>query len=206
MSNLSKAAEAKSDQLNAIDLIGGPITVTITDAKVKADPTADQAVSISFTGDNGKPWKPSKTMIRIMIIKWGDNEAKFVGRHITLFRNPVTTWGGNKVGGVQLSHMSDMENDDRFLLSTGRGKVSEFKIEHLKMKTKEEKAEDRKNKASAWVSQSKLEISELDSVEGIDKWEVDNAKAIESLGKYDELLSGLIEFIEASKGDFEGDK
>jgi hypothetical protein len=193
MSDLSKAAEAKSDQLNAIDLIGGPITVTITEVKVNLN--SDQTVSVSFGGDNKRPWKPSKTMIRILITKWGDDETKFAGRHLTLFRNPTTTWGGNAVGGVEVSHMSDMDNDDRFLLSTGRGKTSQFKIEHLKIKTPEEKAAEKLNFASAWVSQSKLEISELGSIPLVKKWEDDNAEKIKSLGKYKELSSELYECI-----------
>jgi len=202
MSKLSQAAEAKSDQLNAIDLIAGPITVTITNTKIKDDPRADQPVSIWFTGDNGRPWKPSTTMIRILIMKWGDDEAKFIGRHITLFRNPDTTWGGNAVGGVQLSHMSDMKNDDRFLLSTGRGKTQQFKIEHLKMKSPEEIAEEKLNRASTWVSQSKTEIGEFDSVERIEEWQEKNAPTMEALSKYEDLISDLTEFIKVSIADF----
>lgn len=202
MSKLSKAAEAKSDQLNAIDLVGGPITAAITAVKVKDDPTADQAVSISFTNDNNRPWKPSKTMLRVLIIKWGDNEAKFVGRHITLYRNPEITWGGKEVGGVEISHMSDMENDDRFLLSTGRGKTRQFKIEHLKMKSPEEIAEEKLNRASTWVSQSKTEIGEFDSVERIEEWQEKNAPTMEALSKYEDLISDLTEFIKVSIADF----
>lgn len=199
MSNLSKAAEAKSDQLNAIDLIGGPITVTITKVKVKADPGADQAVSIWFTGDNGRPWKPSKTMIRVLIIKWGDDETKFVGKHVTLFREPSITWGGNEVGGVEMSHMSDMKNDDRFLLGTGRGKTRQFKIEHLKMESQEERDAEKLSRASVWVSQAKTEIGEFDSIELLNKWVEKNAKAIEALQVYNDLSCELAEIISLKK-------
>ena len=204
MSNLLKAVEAKSDQLNSIDLIGGPITVMITGVKVNL--SSDQAVSISYSGDDGKPWKPSKTMLRVLIIKWGDDESKFVGKHITLFREPTITWGGKEVGGVEVSHMSDMQNDDRFLLGTGRNKTRQFKIEHLTVKTPEEIAEDRLNKASAWVSQSKLEIKELDSVELIKKWKTDKATAIQSLDKYNDLSCELADFISVSIEKLNGDQ
>jgi len=69
MSNdFAKTIEAKSDQLNSDDLIAGPITVTITDVKINLN-TDQQPVSISFTGDNGKPWKPSKSMRRALMLK-----------------------------------------------------------------------------------------------------------------------------------------
>ncbi len=205
MSDFAKTIEAKSDQLNAIDLISGPITVKITDVKVNLS-AEQQPVSISFAGDNGKPWKPSKTMRRVLIIKWGDDETKFIGRHITLYRDSTVTWAGDAVGGVAISHMSDIGNEDRFLLTSSRGKNKQVRIERIKIKTPEEQAEDRKNKASAWLSQSKLEISELDSADLIDRWGSDNAAKIASLSKYDDLISELTEFIVSSKGDFEQEK
>lgn len=198
MSKLSQAAEAKSDQLNAIDLIAGPITVTVTKVKIKDDPRAQQPVSIWFTGDNGRPWKPSTTMIRILIMKWGDDETKFVGKHVTLFREPTTTYGGKEVGGVEMSHMSHMENDDRFLLSTGRGKTRQFKIEHLKAKSQEEIEAEKLNFANAWLSQSKLKISELETVELIEKWKNDNKDRIAAVAKYNDLSCELDDFIKHS--------
>ncbi len=98
--------------------------------------------------------------------------------------------------------MSDIGNEDRFLLTSSRGKNKQVKIERIKIKTPAEKAENMKNRASAYVSQSKLEISEFDSVELIEKWEVDNTPKMESLIKYPELLKDLTELIKASKGDF----
>ena len=51
---------AKSDQLNADDLIGGPKTIKIT--RVTVTERAEQPCVINFEGDDGKPWKPSKSM------------------------------------------------------------------------------------------------------------------------------------------------
>ena len=204
-SAFAKTIEAKSDQLNSDDLMAGAITVTITDVKVNEN-TDQQPVSISFTNDNGKPWKPSKSMRRALMLKWGSDEKAFIGRSLTLFRDPTIRWAGQEVGGVSISHMTDMTDDSRFLLTSSRGQKKAIKIEHLKVKTKEELAEERKNKASAWVSQSKLEISELDSAELVEKWEQDNAPKMKSLSKYKDLQKEFIEFIKASVGDFETDK
>jgi hypothetical protein len=203
-SAFAKTIEAKSDQLNSDDLMAGPITVTITDVKVNEN-TDQQPVSISFTGDNGKPWKPSKSMRRALMLKWGSDEKAFIGRSLTLFRDPTIRWAGQEVGGVSISHMTDMADDSRFLLTSSRGQKKAMKIERLKMKSAEEQAEERKNRASTWVSQSKLEIKELDSAEAIEKWKTDNTPAMESLGKYEDLLSELADFINASIGDFNED-
>jgi len=204
-SDFAKTTEAKSDQLNSEDLLGGPITVQITAVKVNLKED-QQPVSVSYKGDNNKPWKPSKTMRKVLMMKWGDDEALFVGRHLTLFRDPTITWAGQAVGGVSISHMSDMQNDDRFMLASSRGQKKALKIEHLKTKTAEEVAQEKRNRASTWVSQSKLEISELNSSKEINKWMADKGQVIESLSKYDDLRSDLNDHIQACCKDFEGDK
>jgi len=56
MIDLRPTLAAKSDQLNADDLIGRPLTVTVT--KVVATGDAEQPISIHYDGDDGKPYKP----------------------------------------------------------------------------------------------------------------------------------------------------
>ena len=197
MSDFAKTIEAKSDQLNSDDLISGPITIKITAVKINLN-SEQQPVSISYEGDNNKPWKPSKSMRRALVMKWGDDEANFIGRSITLFRDPTITYGGEAVGGISISHMSDIQNEDRFLLTSRRGAKKAMKIERLKVKTPEEKAEDSKNRASVWVSQSKLEIKELDTAEKIQEWKTKNDKAMKSLEKYNDLSCELEDFISVS--------
>jgi len=196
-SAFAKTIVAKSDQLNSDDLMTGPITVTITS-------TDQQPVSISFTGDHGKPWKPSKSMRRVLVLKWGDDEAKFIGRHLTLFRDPTIKWAGQEYGGVSISHMSDMADDSRFMLTSSRGQKKAMKVDHLKMKTPEEIAEEKLNRASTWVSQSKTEIGEFDSVERIEEWQEKNAPTMEALSKYEDLISDLTEFIKVIKVSIDG--
>lgn len=202
MSDFGKTIVAKSDQLNSDDLITGPITVKITEIKVNLN-NEQQPVAISFTGDNNKPWKPSKSMRRALILKWGDDETKFIGRSITLFRDPTVKYAGKAVGGIVISHMSDIENEERFLLTSSRGQKKPIKIDRIKVKTAEELAQDKLNFANTWVSQSKLEISELDSVEAIKKWQDEKAPAIKSLSKYKDLILELTNYITDCISDFE---
>ena len=63
MTDVGMTIAPKSDQLNADDLINGPMTITIT--AVKARPgSSEQPIQISFDGDGGKPYLPCKSMRR----------------------------------------------------------------------------------------------------------------------------------------------
>src|SRR3954447_5210182 len=104
--DMSQFIVAKSDQLNADDLIGGPITIKIT--AVRGNDSADQPVSVCFDGDDGKPFKPCKSMRRVMVAAWKLEASKYVGKSMTLFRDPEVQFGGMKLGGIRISHMSDL--------------------------------------------------------------------------------------------------
>jgi hypothetical protein len=64
---LLKSIEPKSDQLNAEDLLTGPVTVTV-DA-VHIGEGDQQPVTIGISGH--KPYKPCKTMRRLLVVLWG---------------------------------------------------------------------------------------------------------------------------------------
>lgn len=120
MSNVDMAQyiAPKSDQLNADDLIGGPRTIRIT--AVKASPsTADQPVSISFEGDDGRPWKPCKTTQRVLVSLWGTRGESYVGRSLTLYRDDSVMWGGIKVGGIRISH-AEIDADVTFPVTVSK--------------------------------------------------------------------------------------
>lgn len=104
MIDMTETIVPKSDQLNSDDLIGGPRTVAIT--KVARCAEAEQPIAVSFDGDGGKPYKPCKSMRRVMVAVWGPDAAAYAGRSMTLYRDPEVTWGGMAVGGIRISHMS----------------------------------------------------------------------------------------------------
>lgn len=131
MVDMSQFIAAKSDQLNADDLMESPRTITIT--KVTAAPdAAEQPVSIHYEGDNSRPWKPCKTMRRILVGVWGKDASKYVGRSLTLYRDPTVAFGGLQVGGIRVSHMSDIAEDKTVALLVTRGRKAPFKIKPLK--------------------------------------------------------------------------
>lgn len=127
--DMSQFVEAKSDQLNADDLIGGPRTVTITRV---VGTGGDQPVSIHFQGDNGKPFKPCKTIRRVMIGVWGRFANEYVGRSMTLYRDDKVTFGGLETGGIRISHMSHIEKEAVVVVMKTKGKKAGIKIYPLK--------------------------------------------------------------------------
>lgn len=118
----------KSDQLNADDLIAGPITVTIQGVKRGSSP--EQPVDLEIDGGR-QPYKPCKSMRRVLIGAWGDDGRQWVGRSMTLFTDPEVKFGGVKVGGIRISHMSHIKGRLSMMLTTTRSKRSEYVVEPL---------------------------------------------------------------------------
>lgn len=129
MIDMTKTIEPKSDQLNADDLIGGPRTITIT--KVSKSATPEQPISISFEGDNGKPYKPCKSMRRVLVHLWGADGSKYVGRSMTLFCDPKVVFGGTAVGGVRISHLSDIKEKATLALTVTKSKRAPYVVHPL---------------------------------------------------------------------------
>jgi hypothetical protein len=98
--DMSRFIEAKSDQLNADDLIGASKTITVT--RVTGN-DGDQPVSIFYEGDNGKPFKPCKTIRRVLMGVWGKYANEYVGKSMTLYRDDKVTFGGLATGGIRIS-------------------------------------------------------------------------------------------------------
>ena len=63
--DVSKTIAPKSDQLNADDLLGGARTIKIT--KITKAESPEQPINIFFEGDEGKPYKPCKSMRRVLV-------------------------------------------------------------------------------------------------------------------------------------------
>ena len=126
--NLSNTIIPKSDQLNADDLISGPRTIRITAVE---SGSAEQPVSIRYEGDNGRPYKPGKSMRRVLVAMWGTEGRAYVGRRITIFREPGIKFGGEAVGGIRISHASDITAPLNIALTETRGKRKPYRVDPL---------------------------------------------------------------------------
>lgn len=132
MTDLSTTIAPKSDQLNADDLIPGPRTITVTRVNGNKDP--DQPISVYFEGDNGKPYKPGKSMRRVLVYLWGKNGEDYVGRSMTLYRDPEVTFGKDKVGGIRISHMSHIDGEQTMPLTVTRGQRKPYVVQPLRQR------------------------------------------------------------------------
>ncbi|HEV7352550.1 MAG TPA: hypothetical protein VGN74_05415 [Brevundimonas sp.] len=130
MTDMTAVIVPKSDQMNADDLIPGPRTITIT--RVDVRPGSEQPVSIFFEEDNGKPWKPCKSMARVLVHAWGPDAKAYEGRAVTLYRDPSVKWGGMQVGGIRISHMSHIDRDMVIALTETKGKRAPFQVRVLR--------------------------------------------------------------------------
>lgn len=117
----------KSDQLNADDLLCGPITVTVTGVR-RGD--KEQPVVIAIDGGY-QPYKPCKSMRRVLIAAWGDRPEPWIGRRMTLFCDPEVKFGGVKVGGIRISHLSHIDGPREFMLTTTRSKRTAYVVASL---------------------------------------------------------------------------
>lgn len=133
---VAKTIQPKSDQLNAEDMLTGPLTVTVQDVR-QGD--AEQPVAIMI--DGRQPYKPCKTMRRVLIALWGDHASEWIGRQLTLYCDPEVKWGGVAVGGIRISHMTDLTGPHTLMLSVARGKRQAFTIQPLTVKPERSVAE-----------------------------------------------------------------
>lgn len=129
MSDMTAIIQPKSDQLNADSLLSGPITVKITGVEVR--PEAEQPCTVHYEGENGRPYKPCKSMAKVMVLVWGPDSKKYTGKSMTLYHDPEVKWGGMKVGGIRISHMSDMKSNAPLMLTVTRGKKAPYAVKPL---------------------------------------------------------------------------
>lgn len=129
MNDMRPTIEPKSDQLNGDSLLAGPINITITRVDIRAG--TEQPISIFYSGDDGKPWKPCKSMARVLVSAWGPDASKYVGRSLTLYRDPTVTWGAVQVGGLRISHLSDIDTAMTMALTITKGSKKPFTVKPL---------------------------------------------------------------------------
>lgn len=128
MIDISGTVAPKSDQLNADDLIAGPRTITVTSVKLVAE---DQPVAIHFSGDEGKAYKPCKSMRRVLVRAWGADASKYVGRIMTLYLDESVRFGGAAVGGIRISHLSDISGPMTMALTATRAVKKAFTVKPI---------------------------------------------------------------------------
>ncbi|GEM_PF-836741 len=127
-----KTIKPKSDQLNADDLLTCPIQVVIDDV---TRGTSDDQPIIMHISDGFKPWKPCKTMRRVLIAIWGSVAAEWIGRQIVLVNDPTVKWGGAAVGGIRILAMSHIEQPVQMMITMTRGQRKAITVQVIVIET-----------------------------------------------------------------------
>lgn len=142
----------KSDQLNADDLIAGPITVTVEGVKRSSSP--EQPIDILISGH--RPYRPCKSMRRVLISVWGDKGQDWIGQSMTLYRDESVKYGGVAVGGIRISHATGIDKRRDLMLTATRSKREMFVVNPLVIKTQPPVPADYKDKIDSFSDKEKL--------------------------------------------------
>jgi hypothetical protein len=125
--DISDTLAPKSDQLDAVDLLGGPQTFTIVDV---TKGNAEQPVQIHLA-EFPRVWRPGKSMRRVLAACWGTDASVWAGRRVTLYCDESVTFGNDVVGGTRIAALSHIDKAKKIPLLVKRGKSATFTVQPL---------------------------------------------------------------------------
>ena len=130
--DLSGTIKAKSDQLNADDLVAGPIMVQVEGVRLTNDP--QQPVHIYYYGCEKKPFKPCLTVRRILIALWGVDGNQWADKWMNLYIDKSVSFGKQKnIGGIRVDAVSHISSAATISLSVRRGIKQQFVIQPINL-------------------------------------------------------------------------
>ena len=131
MADIRAAIQPRSDQLNYEDFVSGPAVLTIERTEDYRDEKGQARVAIHMVEYPGRPFKASKTNLKLLAIAWGDDDTDWPGRRVQLSADPTVTYGGKAVGGICVTALSHLPQRFTAKLSVARGKKKDFPVEIL---------------------------------------------------------------------------
>ena len=117
-----------SDQLDAVDLLGGSRIFTIAD--VTKNGNAEQPLNVHLA-EFPRVWRPGKSMRRVLAACWGTDASQWAGRRVELYCDPDVIFGKEKVGGTRISRLSHISGVQKVPLLVSRGKSAIYTVEPL---------------------------------------------------------------------------
>lgn len=126
--DLTQTILPNSDQVNADDFMAGEQTVTITGVEAGS---SEQPVFVHLAEFPGRTYRPSKSMRRVLVAAWGKSADVYVGRRMTLYRDPEVTFGRDKVGGIKIGAVSHIEKPLAISLTATRGRRAPHTVQPL---------------------------------------------------------------------------
>ena len=190
MADVSSALEAKSDQLNALDIVGAEPVIRIREVKVNAG--QQQPVWVYFDGDKGRPWKPCKGMLRVLAGAWGRDSAGWVGKSARIYYDPSVKYAGAEVGGIRIRAVSDIdERGLAFSLRINQKKTEPYHVPLLVVSATEYPA-DRFEKALPAMGE-KMRVGEMTLQQVIAQCQKTGTLTAEQLARLEALAPVEIE-------------
>lgn len=126
--DISDTLAPKSDQLDAVDLLGSPPRIfTVTEV---TRGNAEQPVNVHLA-EFPRVWRPGKSMRRVLAHLWGADASKWVGRRVELYCDTEVIFGGEKVGGTRISRMSHIDGPKSVPIIIKKGRSGGYKVDPL---------------------------------------------------------------------------
>ena len=125
--DISHTLEPTSEQLDAVELLGGPRIFAIERV---SKGNAEQPVNVHLR-DFPRPWRPGKSMRRVLVACWGPDASQYVGRRVELYCDTEVRFGGQAVGGTRISRISHIDGPKSVPLLVTRGKSAVYVVEPL---------------------------------------------------------------------------
>lgn len=160
MGDMTAILAPKSDQINADDLIGRTITITVAGVTIKGG--QEQPISIHFDGSD-KVFRPCKSMCRVLAHAWGLDSKEYVGKSMTLYCDPSVKFGPLAVGGIRISHMSHIDGEMQMALTATKGVKKAYKVKPL--------VAERQSQAPAGLSAEQA-LSDMEAAGDLDELRV----------------------------------
>lgn len=126
--DITDSLAANSAQQNYDEYLAGPKTVTVAEVR---QGTAEQPVNVELVEFPGKPFKPAKSVRRVLAAAWGTDASQWTGRRLTIYGDPSVRYGGKEVGGLRVSHVSHIDKPLTVALTVTRGKRAPFTVQPL---------------------------------------------------------------------------
>jgi hypothetical protein len=175
MNDMSSVIVPKSDQINADTLLAGPMTVTIREVQIRGG--QEQPVSIMLD-ETPLAYRPCKSMSRVLVQAWGPDAKAYVGRSLTLYRDPSVKWAGLEVGGIRISHMSHIDGKMQMQLTATKGQRKPHIVMPLVMEQRQQTA---RQTPQEWTTAHLDAIDAAANSEDLDAVERAGAKALVKL-------------------------
>ena len=198
---------AKSDQLNADDLVGRELEGTITGVVLRG--IADQPVHIVIDGDTKKPWKPCKSMTRVLKDAWSNDTAHWIGQRVRLFNDQAVKWGGVAVGGIRIKGLSGIAEDRTFPVTVSKGKREPMRVRRLEgtasqkpaaEKKPEISADEKRAKSEAWTAKVIAEVSAVGAdIDAIDRKHTDSIVRLN--GQFPDMAKRIYDAITTARNE-----